>query len=76
MLQFWLVSHTITIRLTQELADWLEETSRRTGIPAGRIVRQQLDRAKTEEGAARFMRHAGLIAGPADLSTRKGFSGR
>jgi hypothetical protein len=43
-------------------------------LPAGRIVRQQLERARAEEGSQRFMRHAGKIRGPKDLSERRGFS--
>ena len=67
------MSHTLTVRLTPELANWLEEKSRRTGLPAGRIVRQQLERARAEAGNQRFLRHAGKISGPNDLSSRKGF---
>jgi hypothetical protein len=68
------MSHTITIRLPEDLADWLAETSSRTGLPAGRIVRQQLERARAEHGGQRFLRHAGAFAGPAGLSARKGYS--
>ena len=32
------MSRTITLRLTDELAAWLAETSRRTGVPVGRIA--------------------------------------
>ena len=68
------MSHTISIRLTPELAEWLQEKSRRTGLPAGRIIRQQLERARSEGGNQRFLRHAGKISGPPDLSSRKGFA--
>jgi predicted DNA-binding protein len=67
------VSHTITIRLTRELAEWLLETSKRTGVPQGRIVREQLERAMSRAERP-FMRLAGSVKGPADLSQRKGFS--
>lgn len=70
------MSHTITIRLNEELADWLEETSRKTGLPAGKIVREQLEKAKNSNGNRRFLRFAGKINGPADLSMRKGFTKR
>ena len=70
------MSHTITIRLTEELAEWLAETARKTGLPVGRIIRQQLERARAESGGQRFLRHAGKIRGPADLSSRKGFGPR
>jgi len=67
--------HTLTIRLTDELLDWLKETSRSTGIPIGRLVREQLEAARAEAGKQRFLRHAGAITGGAkDVSSRKGFS--
>jgi predicted transcriptional regulator len=68
------MSHTITVRLTEDLAAWLSETAQKTGMPAGRIVRQQLEKAKEESGGQRFLRRAGEIAGPPNLSRRKGFS--
>jgi hypothetical protein len=70
------MSDTITVRLPEDLAAWLAETARRTGIPAGRIIREQLERAKAEAGSPRFLRLAGKISGPASLSLRKGFSRR
>ena len=69
------MSHTITVRLNQELADWLAETARRTGVPQGKVVRDQLEKARTSSGSRPFMRLAGSIRGlPSDLSRRKGFS--
>lgn len=69
------MSHTLTIRLTDELLEWLRERSRRTGVPVGRLIRQQLENAKSDGGQQRFMRHAGAVRGlPSDLSMRKGFS--
>lgn len=70
------MSHTLTIRLTEELLAWLKDTSRRTGVPLGRLVREQLESAKSGGGKQRFMRHAGTISGPPDLSARKGYSRR
>jgi len=70
------MSDTITVRLPEDLAAWLAETTRRTGIPAGRIIREQLERAKAEAGDKGFLRLAGKISGPASLSSRKGFSRR
>ncbi len=70
------MSHTLTIRLTEELAEWLKEVSRRTGQPVGRIIRQHLESAKAEKQNQRFLRHAGAINGDPDLSSRKGFSRR
>jgi hypothetical protein len=69
------MSHTLTIRLTEELLAWLKETSRRTGVPMGKLVREQLESARANGGRQRFLRHVGAITGgPADLSSRKGFS--
>jgi hypothetical protein len=68
------MGHTITIRLPEELAVWLKNTARKTGVPVGRLVREELERAKRENGTKLFMRHCGSINGPADLSSRKGFS--
>ena len=69
------MSQTITIRLNKELAEWLEDTAAKTGVPQGRIVREQLEKARAAGGTQAFMRLAGCIkGGPSDLSTRKGFS--
>ena len=74
VLHFILMSQTITIRLTAELAEWLQEKRRQTGLPVSRIIRHQLERAKSETGNKAFLRHAGKISGAPDLSTRKGFA--
>jgi predicted transcriptional regulator len=68
------VSHTITVRLDATLAEWLEETARRTGRSQGEIVREQLHRARSRKGERRFLRLAGCIDGVPGLSSRKGFS--
>ncbi len=68
------MGHTITVRLDDALADWLEDTSRRTGRSQGEIIREQLERARGEKRQRRFMRLAGCIDGPRELSSRKGFS--
>ncbi len=70
------MGHTLTVRLTEELAEWLAQTSRRTGLPAGRIIREQLEKAKAEGGNQRFLRHAGKVSGPSNLSSRRGFAQR
>jgi hypothetical protein len=67
------MSNTLTIRLPDDLAQWLEEASRKSGIPRGRIVKMELERAQKDSGRP-FMRLAGTIDGPPDLSSRKGFS--
>ena len=68
------MSRTLTIRLTEELGTWLAERARKTGEPAGRIIRHQLEHARAEDGKQRFLRHAGKIDGLAELSMRKGFA--
>jgi predicted DNA-binding protein len=70
------MSDTITVRLPEELAAWLAETAHRTGVPAGRIIREQLERAKAEAENQGFLRLAGKTSRPANLSSRKGFSRR
>jgi len=69
------MGHTITVRLPRDLAEWLEMTAKKTGVPQGKIVRDQLERARASEVKA-FMRLAGAIEGPRDLSKRKGFAKR
>jgi hypothetical protein len=68
------MGHTITVRLTRELATWLEEEAATTGVPQGKIVRDQLEKAKATSAQQPFMRLAGIVRGPKDLSSRKGFS--
>jgi hypothetical protein len=68
------MSHTLTVRLTKELAEWLERLAADTGQSQGRIVRDQLDRAKAAGTGRPYMRLAGTVRGPKNLSTRKGFT--
>lgn len=67
---------TLSIRVDEDLAAWLDETSRKTGLSQGRIVRDQLQIARGAKTGQGFMRLAGCVTRPADLSSRKGFSGR
>ena len=69
------MSHTLTVRLESDLAAWLEQESKKTGMSQGKIVRDQLEQARAKGSAQSFMRLAGAIrGGPKDVSTRKGFS--
>jgi hypothetical protein len=69
------MGHTITVRLDKALAAWLETAAARTGLSQGRIVREQLAKAREADKHDRaFMRWAGRVEGPRDLSQRKGFS--
>jgi hypothetical protein len=40
----------------------------------GRLVRDQLELAKQETGGKPILRYAGVMSGPPDLSSRKGYS--
>jgi predicted transcriptional regulator len=68
------MGQTITIRLTKELAEWLQEVSERTGLSQSRIVRDELAKAKAAAAHQGFLRLAGCKRGPRDLSSRRGFS--
>lgn len=68
------MSNTLTIRLTRELAEWLREVSDATGVPQGKIVRDQLEKARGGRTKRGYMRLAGTVRGARDLSRRKGFS--
>lgn len=68
------MSQTLTIRLTKDLSEWLEETAARTGASQGQLVREQLEKARAASGNRPFMRLAGSVRGPRNLSRRKGFS--
>ena len=74
VLHYCHMGHTLTIRLDKELAAWLEEESKKTGVSQGKIVRDQLERAKAGTAGKAFMRLAGTVRGPRELSRRKGFS--
>lgn len=75
VLQFCHMGNTLTIRLPQEILEKLKETSRRTGVPVGRLVRQSLENTLSRDGSSPLLEFAGLIkGGPKNLSSRKGFS--
>ena len=63
----------LTVRLPRDLAEWLDQTARKSGVARGQIVRMELERARQSSKQA-FLSLAGAIDGPANLSTRKGFS--
>jgi hypothetical protein len=65
---------TLTIRLTPQLAAWLEQASKRSGKPRSSVVLQVLEKARDGYARPSFMRLAGIIRGAHDLSQRKGFS--
>jgi len=67
------MSNTLSVRLPEHLAKWLDEAARKSGVPRGRIVRMELERARSSS-RAHFLRLAGAIEGSTDLSMRKGFA--
>jgi hypothetical protein len=67
--------NTITVRLPDDLADWLQGVAAKTGVSQGKIIREQLEKARDAK-PREFLRLAGKISGPADLSSRKGFSAK
>ena len=67
------MGNTLTVRLPEDLAKWLDDAARKSGVPRGRIVRTALERTRESEDRP-FMRLAGTIAGDRRLSQRKGFS--
>jgi hypothetical protein len=69
------MGNTITVRLPDELAQWLEQSSRRAGVSKGQIIRNELEKARDSNGRP-FLRLAGAGKGPRNLSIRKGFSKR
>jgi hypothetical protein len=74
------MSSTLTIRLPEGLLQKLREESRITGFPMARLVRISLEKALFDDKDDDPSQHvwkqfAGIIkGGPADLSSRKGFS--
>jgi predicted transcriptional regulator len=70
------MSQTITVRLSKDLSAWLEETAARTGVSQGQIIREQLEQVRGRKGGKAFMRWAGVMRGPKNLSSRKGFSAK
>ena len=58
------MSHTVTVRLTKELAGWLEVTARRRGVSQGKIIRDHLENARAHAADQAFMQLAGSVAGP------------
>ena len=65
---------TLTIRLTEDLAEALRREARESGTPKGEIVRQAIAAHLRKSTALSVMsRHFGTMRGPADLSTNKAY---
>jgi len=65
--------NAITVRLPEELADWLESAAASAGVSQGKVIRDQLEKARAREDRP-FLRLAGKVSASATLSSRKGFS--
>lgn len=65
--------NTFTVRLPDEIAEWLKATASKTGVSQGSIIRSQLEKARLLEERP-FLRLAGRVSGDPRLSLRKGFS--
>lgn len=68
------MSTTLSVRLGDDLAQWVEEQAKITGRSQGSLVKEALEKVRHEEQVKPFMKLAGSLDGPADLSQRKGFS--
>lgn len=69
------MSHTLSVRVPDELAAWLGAAAKKLGRSRGELVREQLEKARHEKAQPRpFMGLAGAVSLDSRLSTRKGFS--
>jgi hypothetical protein len=69
------MSHTVTVRLPEDLANWLQEAARAKGLSQSQIIKDQLEKARKGDPVRPFMKLAGSIRDlPRDLSQRKGYS--
>jgi hypothetical protein len=68
------MSNKLSIRLPKDLDQWLEAEARKTGLPKGRIVREQLEAARTRKARQPFLDLAGSVDGTPGLSRKRGFA--
>ena len=68
------MSTTLSVRLPEALARWLEENAKATGRSQGSLVKEALERVRRAEASKPFLSLAGSIEGPRNLSRRKGFA--
>ncbi len=68
------MSNTITIRLPEDLDQWLEKEAKLTGLPKGQIVREQLEISRTRKARQSFLDLAGSVEGERGLSRKRGFA--
>ena len=64
---------TLTIRLTDELAEALRREARESGIPRGELVRHAVAARLRKSSPSVMARYFGAMRGPSDLSTNKAY---
>jgi hypothetical protein len=75
MLRSKQMNRIVTVRLPEDLAYRLDRNSKKAGVSPSQMIRALLAKAQQDQHEEpAFPRLAGCIAGPADLSSRKGFS--
>jgi hypothetical protein len=67
------MSNTITIRLPDDLRDWLEKEAEATGLTMDRLIHDQLEKARAKRHLPAFLHLAGSVEGSPDLSQKRGF---
>ena len=68
------MNDTLTIRLGEKLAHALQRESRQTGLTKGEIARQAPEARLQGNGKLSVLsRYFGVMRGPRDLSTNKGY---
>jgi plasmid stability protein len=73
--QFWHMSATLTIRLPDDLAQWLQNRAKQTGRSQASLIKECLESARRGESKP-YMKLAGALEGPSNLSQRRGFRSR
>jgi hypothetical protein len=64
------LSNTLTVRLPEDLPEWLDRVAQETGTSRGAIIRMELEKSRKSPGKP-FLRLAGAIEGPANLRPAK-----
>ena len=67
------MTQSLTIKVTKPIARWLKRAAMENGVAAEEFAAHELARAKLYAEKP-FMRMAGILNGPADLSSREGFA--
>ena len=65
---------TLTVRLSENLAEALQREARQSGVSQGEIVRQAITaRLRNTNALSVMSRYFGVMHGPADLSTNRAY---